>query len=539
MKKKVFVFLTLLFSTILSAKTITVTSDKDSGTGTLREAVTNADNGDVIIFDENITVVYFAGVIKIDKNITISGNETKNTIFQNAITWTDKTNKKRYFEILKNAKVTFNYLTLKDNTANCTGGAIVNNGNLTLNNCTFSNNRPYDSAGAILSYGDLTIDNCDFINNYCTNGSGGAILFNSDAKTLAVTNSRFTGNYVPGVSSGQMYGGGAIYISTISTANISDCVFEKNTASNGGAICNYGTATIDNCIFKKNKASEGGAICNGNLINISNSPFLQNEAVNDGIFYNALISGSKSNAKATLVNCIFTNNTITGNYRPEFLGIISTYKNIINDKQDDALLTLINCTVANNTGVGITYLWAAAEIYNTVLWNNISNNNYSQYDVYDYSGRGIFTAYNSIIGTSNLNLTGNNNILGEDPLFAGYDDYSLQENSPAIDRGNNTHIAGITTDLLGMQRISNGTVDIGAHEYQANTSAIPPTPATKLKIYTRHHTIIIENTTQAISIYNIGGQLVAQGTEAGSYAVLAAGVYIVRVGSEARKVIVP
>jgi hypothetical protein len=61
----------------------------------------------------------------------------------------------------------------------------------------------------------------------------------------------------------------------------------------------------------------------------------------------------------------------------------------------------------------------------------------------------------------------------------------------------------------------------------------------EIKIYTQYHNIIIENTTATVQVYNIGGQVVAQGAGAGSYAVPTAGVYIVRIGSEVRKVIVP
>ncbi len=83
--KRIITIITLLFSvTLASAETIIVTTGEDSGTGSLRQAVTDAENGDVIVFDNNITTIYFAGVIKIDKNITISGNTTNNTICQNA-----------------------------------------------------------------------------------------------------------------------------------------------------------------------------------------------------------------------------------------------------------------------------------------------------------------------------------------------------------------------------------------------------------------------------------------------------------------------
>lgn len=50
--------------------------------------------------------------------------------------------------------------------------------------------------------------------------------------------------------------------------------------------------------------------------------------------------------------------------------------------------------------------------------------------------------------------------------------FRLQSNSPAIDRGSNAAIAGVTTDLAGNPRIVDGnrdgtaTVDLGAYEFQ-------------------------------------------------------------------------
>jgi hypothetical protein len=68
--------------------------------------------------------------------------------------------------------------------------------------------------------------------------------------------------------------------------------------------------------------------------------------------------------------------------------------------------------------------------------------------------------------------TGNiteNNCIHSDPLFvnAAGGNYRLQAGSPCIDRGNNSYVpAGVTTDLDGNPRIQNGTVDLGAYEYQ-------------------------------------------------------------------------
>ena len=49
----------------------------------------------------------------------------------------------------------------------------------------------------------------------------------------------------------------------------------------------------------------------------------------------------------------------------------------------------------------------------------------------------------------------------------------LQPNSPCINAGNNSYVTG-ATDLDGNPRISGGTVDIGAYEYQWPQLTITP-----------------------------------------------------------------
>jgi hypothetical protein len=350
MKKVLFLLISLFFLPGSSFATrITVTNGADPGTGTLREAIANANNGDTIVFANNVTTVFFSGMMYIDKKITISGNEITNTIFQNALVWlnTGGSSYKRYFQIMPNAEVTFNHLTMKDNVGNCTGGAINNAGTLTLNHCIFSGNKAYDSAGAVTSSGYLTVYNCVFKNNNAPNGSGGAIVCRVIAATI--NNSLFEGNI------SNIGNGGAVYI------------------HNDGVV-----VSISNCTFTGNTAQTGGAIIN--------------------------------------------NSTVT--------------------------------------------------LCNNIIWNN--NNNGAK----DITTNNNCTAINNLIGNSNINLSGNGNIIGVNPLFVGSGNYSLQETSPAIDNGNNAYLpTGITTDLAGNPRISNGIVDMGAYEFQ-NNSFIPITNIT-------------------------------------------------------------
>ena len=65
----------LLAATMMSAHaaTITVTNTNDSGPGSLRQALTSANDGDTITFAVRGTITLTSGTLVIDKSVTISG----------------------------------------------------------------------------------------------------------------------------------------------------------------------------------------------------------------------------------------------------------------------------------------------------------------------------------------------------------------------------------------------------------------------------------------------------------------------------------
>jgi uncharacterized repeat protein (TIGR02543 family) len=358
MNKIITTLIALLFSaTSVFAKTITVTSGADSGAGTLREAVTSADNGDVIVFADNVSTVTFQGRIDIHKNITICGNENSTTTLVTGDPWdyTIGAGRRQLFHLGGTADVTFKNLTMNGVVSNCSGSAIAN-------------------------YGKCTIHACVFRNNSCPTGSiGGAIYSRGD---LYITNSIFSGN----VSNGG--GGGAI------------------------AICD-GTNTITNSLFYANTANgQGGAVA---VTRVSS----------DGI--------SWTHPVVSIYNSTFVDNRSVGN-------------------PWDAH-AIINRATLN--------------LYNTVIWTIASEGK----ALATNGANAVTTAYYNLIGNHGTEFGGvfvndSGNIFGENPLFNA--DYSLQAASPAIDKGNNEYLTEITKDVAGNLRISNGTVDMGAYEFQHN-----------------------------------------------------------------------
>src|SRR5262249_35582078 len=120
--------------------TITVTNTNDNGSGSLRQALTDAANFDTINFNSSLngqTIMLTNGELVVDKHIIISGPDN------NRVT-VDANHASRVFRILPERDVTISGLTVANGSAPLPyrwGGGIYNDhGGLTLNNCTISGN---------------------------------------------------------------------------------------------------------------------------------------------------------------------------------------------------------------------------------------------------------------------------------------------------------------------------------------------------------------------------------------------------------------
>ena len=235
--------------------------------------------------------------------------------------------------IYNDGSLTLSDVKLSDNAADSYGGAVFNNGELVVSDSVFDSNdivnrgsasvdyggaaiyNWYDGVltvsgsnftnniknykngdrlvGAIATIGDATISDSYFVNNAGRWGgaitTSGALIAGDDVNTLTVSGSTFKEN-------GGLYGAGIFVWGSDFT--VSDCVFDKNTASGKGNMTpnnNNGAAievtdtnkaivgTITGSNFTNNKAQYGGAIdiCEGN-IKITDSEFVNNSADVEG-----------------------------------------------------------------------------------------------------------------------------------------------------------------------------------------------------------------------------------------------------------------
>jgi len=287
------------------AATYTVTNNADSGAGSLRQAMidANATTGvaDTINFNlgSAATITLTSAqlpTINDGAGLTIDGGSADITISGD--------NKYQVFNV-DFGKLALNNLTVADG-GGLRGNGIYNfSGTVTLSNSTLSGN----SSSGIFNYngGTVTVSNSTISGN--SDAEGGGIY--TGFGTLTVSNSTISGN---SATSGA---GGGIH-NTVGTLTVSNSTLSGNSAndgadgafSKGGGIYNYrGTATVSNSTLSGNNAagvgggiySEGDGQGTGKL-EVSNSTFSGNS--NNGPF--SFGGGSIHNelGTATLKNTI-------------------------------------------------------------------------------------------------------------------------------------------------------------------------------------------------------------------------------------------
>jgi hypothetical protein len=168
-----------------------------------------------------------------------------------------------------------------------------------------------------------------------------------------------------------------------------------------------------------------------------------------------------NSTNAYLTNCVITGNVATlnggGAFGTTLYNCLLTANSATNGIGGGACYAMLyNCTVTGNSansGGGAT----GGISYNSILYNNTAPNGANYTNVF----------YLEYCCTTPAPTYGEGNITNS-PLFIDYagGNLHLQPNSPCIDAGNNAFVIYNTTDLDGNPRIFNGTVDIGAYEFQ-------------------------------------------------------------------------
>lgn len=231
--------------------TFTVTTNSDSGPGSLREAVgaANGSSSAVIAFDPSLsdqTITLTSGGLTISAGVTMDGQNASGLTISGNNAYT-------IFTVDLGGRLDLANVALTSG-KNAMGGAIFNNGTLSVVNSTFSGNSAV-LGGAIFNQGTLTVTNSTFSSNSGTGGGGGAI---NNFGMLTVANTTFSGNSASGANS---YGGA---IANHSLAMVSNSIFSGNSATQwGGGIDDFtGGVHASYNVYWKNTDLGGGGDCN-------------------------------------------------------------------------------------------------------------------------------------------------------------------------------------------------------------------------------------------------------------------------------------
>jgi len=488
------ILMTLTFSSVgvtpAYAATFTVTTTNNNGTGSLRQAITDAPSGSTITFDPSLSgmSIYLASTLTLSKNIIINGSALASKITVSGDTNGDGFGDLRVFSVVNGVNATLDGLIITRGDLAGVGGAIFNAGILTVTNSYIHGNSGSDGGSIFNNSGSsLTVTNSIFSYNVATH-FGGAIYNNG---ALVATNTTFSHN--GGIS------GGAIY-NNLGTLTLIKNTLSFNSALDGGGIFNSNSMLVTNSLFDSNIAQQsGGGIRNtGNLI-MMNSTLSQNTAFGTG---GGIDSEGTVSVRAS---------TITGNSALAAGGIYNS-----------GGLTLINSTLIENSADldgGAVFNNGVANVYNSSI---IFNGADADADASGGSAGGVYNSdangavfnlrntmvsgnhlrgspiYNDCTGTINAygrNLIGALSVVNEgactvhlwsgswEPLIDLNTLGVLQNNggltttvallpgSNAIDQGDlalgciGPDALPLATDQRGLPRVVGVNCDIGAYEY--------------------------------------------------------------------------
>ena len=407
----------ILFATCLSALclialsveavTITVSNGGDSGPGSLRQVLADANDGDTIDFDSAFSggSISLLDPLVVDKSVTISGPGAANL-------WVIGSGYSRVFYIGVGKTVTISGLNIANGYADDVGGGIYND------------------------HSTLTVSNCGILGNFAVGDGGGIYNDGSEGSAALIINNSTLGGNQAYTAGGGIYNDGSEGGSA--TLTINNSTVSGNSANSGGNSANFGGG-----IF--NYADFGGSA----TLTVSNSTISGNSAAG---FYGAgggIHNVGRFSGSATLT---VTNSTLSGNSS----GFYGYGGGIFNDAHIGEGATLeIGNTILKTGSSG-------ANIYNpegtvTSLGYNLSNDD----------GDGFLIATGDQINTDPLlgPLQDNGGptfthalLTGSPAISAGDPNFNPNSFNPPMvydQRG------------TGFNRVANGRIDIGAFEVQA------------------------------------------------------------------------
>jgi len=235
------------------AQVYPVTSVSDSGTGSLRIALDQANEygGSSITFSAIGVIELESPLPAILRDVQILGPGANVLTVHSA-------GASPVFQVDDGATATIAGMTISGGSAP-DGSGIENIGTLTVADATLSGNNAYKYGGGIENFGSLTVTNSTLTGN---DASYGGDIYNDG--TATIDDSTLSASIVTDQ-------GGAIYNYSSGTMTIINSTVTGNEANNAGGILNGGALTIEDSTVSMNSAEAFGGIWNAGTAAIANT----------------------------------------------------------------------------------------------------------------------------------------------------------------------------------------------------------------------------------------------------------------------------
>ncbi|MGO9468769.1 MAG: hypothetical protein ACLQIB_56500 [Isosphaeraceae bacterium] len=338
--------------TVLSSFNLPVTSLADSGPGTLRSAITNADFGNAahtynIEFKVSGTITLESALPDLNRNMNLSGpGAGRLTVERDRNASSDFS----IFLVDQGVTVGITGITIANGITSDSGsgGGINNNGKLTVSRATISGNTAYDGGG-IYNNGTLTLSHSSMSSNLAGHFGGG--IDNTGELNVSYT----TISYNPGFGTVPIsdipLDGGGIYNSNTGTITASHSTIFGNWARDGGGISNNGNLTVSHTTISGNLADDGGGIYNNGNLTASHTTMSGNQtgAYGGGIYNNGKLAISHTTISSTSApddgGGIYNNGTLTLSHSSIFRNLAGHFGGAIDNT---GTLTVSYSSISDN-----------------------------------------------------------------------------------------------------------------------------------------------------------------------------------------------
>jgi predicted outer membrane repeat protein len=352
------------------------------------------------------------------------------------------------------------------NVASADGGGIYLSEKSSVLNITdtriSSNFAGADGGGGRISASTLRISGGNLNENRAENGAGGALFSRTNA-LIVINDATISNNYCKDNGGGIWNGGSGG--ESASQVYLTKVQMKGNIAGDkGGALYNYRASGEETAVLNHVEISANQAVYGGGIANSGNDASMVYSTTANHIF-NSVISRNKASKDGG---------------------------GIYNEKSNRSLL--LNVTVANNEakyGGGIynnsekcppipesDYYQcdddkSSAYVQNSIVWGNQATGGAG---IYEGSGRYVSDKRYSLVQGISSTAKGNLDASMTTPGFTdeANGDYSLKPGSSVINAGDNSLLStSLQFDFLGNSRFAQFIVDMGAIEFQQNTTKHP------------------------------------------------------------------